>query len=91
MFRWFHNLKTMAKLMLGFALVGAIMAVVGYVGVTNMGSIYESVDNINNVQLKPLMALTRMRGLVYQMRSQTITALLTPSASDREDSLIKVR
>lgn len=91
MFRWFHNLNTMAKLMLGFSLVGTIMTGVGYVGVTNMGSIYEGVDNINNVQLKPLMTLTRVRGLVYQMRSQTITALLTPSASDREEALVKVR
>lgn len=91
MFRWFHNLKTMAKLMLGFALVGAIMGVVGYVGVSSMGAIYDSVDNINNVQLKPLMTLTRVRGLVYQMRSQTITALLTPNATDREESLAKVR
>jgi len=91
MFRWFHNLKTMAKLMLGFALVGAIMGVVGYVGISGMGAIYESVDNINNVQLKPLMTLTRVRGLVYQMRASTITALLTPNAADREDALAKVR
>lgn len=91
MFRWFHNLKTMAKLMLGFALVGAIMGVVGYVGISGMGAINDSVDNINNVQLKPLMTLTRVRGLVYQMRASTITALLTPNAADREEALARVR
>lgn len=41
--RWFRNLKTAMKLMLGFAVVGAIMAGVGLVGVNNMGKINETV------------------------------------------------
>ncbi|TAJ30964.1 MAG: methyl-accepting chemotaxis protein, partial [Nitrospirae bacterium] len=91
MFSWFANMKTMGKLMLGFALVGAIMAIVGYVGVVNMGKINESVDNINNVQLKPLMLATKVRGLVYQMRGQTLTAVLTHNPADREEALAKVK
>jgi methyl-accepting chemotaxis protein len=91
MFAWFNNLKTMTKLMAGFAVVGSLMAVVGYVGVTSMGKINDSVENINNVQLKPLMTLTRVRGMVYQMRAQTLTAILTQSAADREEALVKVR
>src|SRR5574337_1479369 len=91
MLTWFTNMKVGSKLLLGFAAIGLIMAFVGYLGVSNMGMITESTDNIYNVQLKPLMTLTKVRGLVYQMRSQTITALLTPNAADREDSLAKVK
>jgi methyl-accepting chemotaxis protein len=36
---WFKNQKTGTKLMLGFALVGALMAVVGYMGIAGMGTI----------------------------------------------------
>jgi methyl-accepting chemotaxis protein len=91
MFSWFNNMKVGSKLMLGFSAMGLIMAIVGYMGVTNMGTITQSTDNIYNVQLKPLMTLTKVRGLVYQMRSQTITALLTANVADREDSLAKVK
>jgi len=37
--RWFYNLKTMNKLVVGFAAVCAIMAGVGYYGVANMSKI----------------------------------------------------
>jgi methyl-accepting chemotaxis protein len=36
--RWFYNLNTMKKLLLGFLLVCAIMAGVGYTGVSGIGS-----------------------------------------------------
>ena len=91
MVAWFKNLNTMTKLMAGFALVGGLTVFVGYVGVTNMGKVNESLDNVYNVQLKPLMTLTRVRGLMYQMRAQTLTAVLTQSQADREDALAKVR
>ena len=91
MFTWFGNMKTMAKLMLGFALVGGIMAFVGHTGLSNMGRINDSTDNIYNVQLRPLMTLTKLRGLVHQMRAQTVTAVLTSNAADREEALARVR
>ena len=37
--QWFRNLKTASKLMLGFALVGVIMAGVGYMGVSSLAKI----------------------------------------------------
>lgn len=91
MFTWFKNLKTMAKLMLGFALVGGIMACVGWLGVRNMGVVMESTENIYNTQLKPLMTLTIIRGMVHQTRANTITAVLTQNPADREEALGRVR
>jgi methyl-accepting chemotaxis protein len=37
--RWFKDLKTVTKLMLGFGLVGLIMAGVGYMGVSSLGKV----------------------------------------------------
>ncbi|MCX5733435.1 MAG: MCP four helix bundle domain-containing protein [candidate division NC10 bacterium] len=37
--RWFKDLKTVTKLMLGFTLVGVIMAGVGYMGVSSLGKV----------------------------------------------------
>ncbi len=87
---FFSSLSTMWKLMLGFLMVSAIMGLVGYIGATGMRTINDSVENINNVQLKPLMTLTRIRGLVYQMRAQAITALLTQNAADRQEALARI-
>jgi hypothetical protein len=36
---WFRNLRTMTKLMLGFGLCGAVMALLGWVGLGNMRAI----------------------------------------------------
>jgi len=48
---WFYNLKTMKKLMIGFGLIGAAMALMGYVGVRNMGLMQENVERIYNRNL----------------------------------------
>ncbi|MEW6542930.1 MAG: methyl-accepting chemotaxis protein [Nitrospirota bacterium] len=90
MFAWFSNMKTMAKLMLGFSLVGAIMAFVGYTGLTNMGRINESTENIYTVQLKPLMTLTKVRGMVHQVRSWVVQAVLADDPADRTQALAKL-
>jgi len=91
MLSWFQNLSTMRKLMLGFASVGAIMAAVGLLGLTNMGRVNGSTDNIYNVQLRPLLTLTKIRGLVHQMRAATLTAVLSQSAADRDEALARVK
>jgi methyl-accepting chemotaxis protein len=90
MFAWLGNMKTMAKLMLGSALVGAITAFVGYTGITNIGRVNENIDNIYNVQLNPLMTLTKVRGMVHQVRSWVIQAVLADDPADRTQALAKI-
>ncbi|MBF0537552.1 MAG: MCP four helix bundle domain-containing protein [Nitrospirae bacterium] len=41
---WFYNMKTATKLILGFLIVAVITAVVGIVGITNMGTINSMAD-----------------------------------------------
>ena len=48
---WFYDLKTMKKLMIGFGLIGAAMALMGYVGMRNMGLMQENVGRIYNRNL----------------------------------------
>ncbi len=90
MFSWFNNMKVSSKLMMGFALVGAIMAGVGYLGVTNMGKINESVENLYTIQLQPLMTLTNIRGKVHQLRSWVLQAVLTKDPADRQQAISKI-
>ena len=91
MLTWFGNQKTATKLMAGFALTGVIMAGLTGICLYNAAALRDNTDNIQNVQLKPLMLITRVRGMVHQMRAQTITATLTTSVADREAALAKVR
>ena len=48
---WFYDLKTMKKLMIGFGLIGAAMALMGYVGMRNMDLMQENVGRIYNRNL----------------------------------------
>ena len=74
--QWFKNLKTMTKLMLGFALVGAIMGVIGYVGITNMGTISAGVGDVYEHQLIPLKIMAEARGQTHRMRGFVIQHML---------------
>src|SRR5574337_651446 len=67
--QWFRNLKTMIKLMLGFALVSAIMAGIGYLGIRNMGSINTGVGEVYEQQLLPIKTLAEARGQIQQIRA----------------------
>jgi methyl-accepting chemotaxis protein len=73
--QWFRNLKTATKLMSGFALVGVLMGVIGWMGISNMAAINANTENIFEVQLLPVMDLAVMRGLTHQIRAGVYMAL----------------
>ncbi len=72
----FKNLKTVTKLMLGFALTGVIMAGVGYLGISNMGSINAGVGDVYEHQLIPLKIMAEARGQTHRMRGFVIQHML---------------
>jgi len=74
--QWFRNLKTATKLMLSFALVGATTGAVGYVGITNMGSINASVGDVYEHQLIPIKVMAEARGQMHRMRGFVIQHLV---------------
>ncbi|TKB60384.1 MAG: hypothetical protein E8D48_13325 [Nitrospira sp.] len=90
MVTWFGNQKTVTKLMMGFAFTGAIMAGLVGVGLNTAGVMRDNIENVNNVQLKPLMEITELRGLVHQVRSWVIQAVLTRDSADRQQALTKI-
>lgn len=80
---WFANLKTMTKLLIGFALVGMIMGFVGFEGFSAMKEIFASLDNVYNKQYKPAMVLTEIKEKVHQVQGNVFGSVLEDLASDR--------
>lgn len=62
--QWFLNLKTLWKLTLGFAVVCAIMAIVGYEGVSKMSQINEM---LNKMYEKDLQGLSHVKEANFQL------------------------
>jgi len=54
---WFKNLKTMAKLMIGFGTLALLMGVVGYQGVTGMGTINDKLATLYQRDMQGLNAI----------------------------------
>jgi len=59
--KWFRNLKTSVKLMSGFALVGVIMGLMGWLGIRNMSVVNANVEGLYQEQLLPGLELVEMR------------------------------
>ena len=82
--------KTMTKLVTGFGFSGAIMLGLTGVCLYNAGNLKDNTDNIQNVQLKPLLLITEVRGMVHQLRSWVIQAVMTKDAADRQQAVAKI-
>ena len=87
---WFRNLKMVTKLMVGFALLGAIMAGVGYVGISNLGSVNANVENLYQVQLIPITELAAIRGLTHQIRTAIFMALAAKDLAEAKEAVNRV-
>ncbi len=72
--RWFKNLSTTVKLMSGFALVGVLMGVIGWLAVSSLGTLNANLENIYEVQYLPTIDLGEIRSTGEEMRGFTIRA-----------------
>jgi methyl-accepting chemotaxis protein len=79
--KWFRNLSTAGKLLVGYGLLSAVMAVVGIIGVSSLSTINSNVENIHDLQLVPIEQLTEMRGLLHQIRAHSYSMLLWTDAA----------
>lgn len=66
--QWFRDLKTVTKLLVGFALMGAIMAGIGYLGIHYMGRIHASVHEVYEQHLVAIKTIAEARGRIHQIR-----------------------
>ncbi|MHA6534439.1 methyl-accepting chemotaxis protein [Paenibacillus sp. BAC0078] len=72
--KWFYNLKTSVKLISSFLVVAVILAFVGVYGLSNLGSINNSLDDMYKNNLIPVSSLqasqnsfTTMRGIARDL------------------------
>ena len=72
---WFRNLSTAAKLMIGFAVVGLLIAAVGGMAVFNMSAINTSAEQIYDAEMLPSLLLAKMSSLTHEQRSDLYHAL----------------
>jgi methyl-accepting chemotaxis protein len=89
--KWFKNLSTTVKLMSGFASLGVLMGILGWMGVRSMGQVNDNAENIYEVQLVPITQLAEMRGLMHQLRKYSYSTLLAPNPEELKKQLVEVR
>ena len=80
--RWFRNLKTMTKLMLGFASLGALLAGVGYVGVGNMARINGMLGTLYDRDVPGLIAAKQAEIDMWFIARDIRQMLLVPDAAE---------
>lgn len=86
--KWFYNLKTMVKLIVAFLLISVMMTFVGVYGLSNLGKINESLDDMYDNQLQAVsevqnakIALGEMRMLVRKLYMSQTSAVLDDTKS----------
>ncbi|HEY5119415.1 MAG TPA: MCP four helix bundle domain-containing protein, partial [Anaerolineales bacterium] len=82
--KWFINLSTRAKLILGFGvmwLLLAIVIVIAYVGITN---VTQSVKDLHDNEFTKAIQLRELKSHQNYNRSQILDMLLTPKKSNQE-------
>lgn len=96
--KWFYNLKTMVKLIVAFLLISVIMTFVGVYGLSNLGKINGSLDDMYDNQLQAVAevqnaknALGEMRMLVRKLYMTQTSAMLdeTKTRLDAETKAVE--
>jgi methyl-accepting chemotaxis protein len=88
--RWFYNLSTMKKLLSSFAMICAVMAVVGYLGVANMGKINEMLNSLYDRDMTGLSAIKEANiNLVYIGRAVR-KALLETDRTKQQAAAVEI-
>uniref|UniRef100_C6E2Z3 Methyl-accepting chemotaxis sensory transducer n=1 Tax=Geobacter sp. (strain M21) TaxID=443144 RepID=C6E2Z3_GEOSM len=84
--KWFSNLKVGTKLISAFIVVSLITAIVGYIGIRNMGAINDMADEMYQKELLGISYIKEANiNLIYISRAEK-NFLLATSAQERETS-----
>jgi len=79
--RWFYNLKTTKKLILGFLAVAAIAGTVGYLGVTNLSRMNVMLDEMYANELQGLSQIKEINVQIMYLAREIREAIITPDKS----------
>lgn len=61
--KWFKNMKTAVKLIVAFMIVSAILCGVGFYGISNLGKLNESIEDMYDHRLTPILYLSEATDL----------------------------
>lgn len=90
--KWFLNLKTGIKLIIGFTIVSMIIAIVGFIGIRNMKNINNDLVSMHDDMLVPTRQLGDVHASLLEMRGDVRNYILAESDSEKkqyEDSIQK--
>src|SRR5216683_5122915 len=83
--RWYRNLKTMTKLMLGFALMGALLAGLGWFSIDNIARVNANVEIIYQRQMLPIISLQTIAEYRQQIRGDLYRAITTKDDAEMKE------
>ena len=86
-FRWFENLKTQAKLLTVFGLVGVIIAAMAGVGIVTNGRLSTQAETVYRDYTVPLTEFNQLLFNVNRYHESLVDVARTPRASDFEIEL----
>jgi methyl-accepting chemotaxis protein len=81
---WFHDLKTIKKLMIGFGLIAAALALMGYVGLKNLAVMRENVERMYNLNLLGLSYFKDAKSNLLHIERAVREAILTFQKEEAE-------
>lgn len=85
--KWFYNQKISVKLISSFMLIAIIMTYVGFYGMTNMGKIKGSLDDMYHNQLIAVQALTQAQVDYNDMRSNVRKLFMSDDSKVLKETL----
>ncbi len=88
---WFYNLKLNAKLLLSFAVVAVVLAVVGYIGIHGMNVMMYDSDQIYNNDLLGIVDIATVRASVLTARGDIRYAINAKYPQEREKYINSAR
>jgi len=68
---WLRNLRVSIKLLAGFGLIAAMIVVVGWVGIHNLGVLNGNVKELYEEEMQPSLDVADLRALLWELRSNT--------------------
>jgi methyl-accepting chemotaxis protein len=81
---WFYDLKTIKKLMLGFALISGVLALMGYVGLRNLSVMRANIEQIYSQNLLGLSYLKDAKSNLLYIERAVREAILTFQKDEAE-------
>jgi methyl-accepting chemotaxis protein len=90
MVTWFKNQTVMMKLMVGSAVIGAIMTVVGTIGMINLKMINANTENLYEVQLNAVRQALTIQNSLSMVRFWVLRVVTAPDKAHQELSLAKI-